>query len=46
MGKILNVGCMRTMDDVCTGCSRCMVAIIRRVGGERQNKQEAELMAS
>lgn len=32
MEKILIVGCKNTMDDVCVGCSRCMVAFNRRQG--------------
>jgi predicted metal-binding protein len=32
MEKVLIVGCKRTMDDVCIGCSRCMVAFNRREG--------------
>ena len=30
--KILIVGCKRAMDDVCIGCSRCMVGFNRREG--------------
>lgn len=30
--KILIVGCKRAMDDVCIGCSRCMVAFNRKEG--------------
>ncbi|MDW7771482.1 MAG: CGGC domain-containing protein [Desulfobulbaceae bacterium] len=32
MEKILIVGCKNTMDDVCIGCSRCLVAFNRRQG--------------
>lgn len=32
MEKILIVGCKRAMDDVCIGCSRCMVGFNRREG--------------
>jgi predicted metal-binding protein len=32
MEKILIVGCKRAMDDVCIGCSRCLVAFNRREG--------------
>lgn len=32
MEKILIIGCKRTMDDVCIGCSRCLVAFNRREG--------------
>ena len=30
--KVLIIGCKRTMDDVCIGCSRCLVAFNRRDG--------------
>jgi predicted metal-binding protein len=45
MEKILIVGCKRAMDDVCIGCSRCMVAFNRR-GGEfsRYAEQGAEII--
>lgn len=32
MEKVLIVGCKRAMDDVCIGCSRCLVAFNRREG--------------
>lgn len=32
MDKVLIVGCKKAMDDVCIGCSRCMVAFNRREG--------------
>ncbi len=32
MEKILIVGCKRAMNDVCIGCSRCLVAFNRREG--------------
>jgi len=32
MEKILIIGCKLTMDDVCIGCSRCLVGFNRRVG--------------
>lgn len=32
MEKILIVGCKNGMDDVCVGCTRCMVAFNRRAG--------------
>lgn len=32
VSKILIVGCKRAMDDVCVGCSRCLVAFNRRDG--------------
>ena len=45
MEKILIVGCKRTMDDVCIGCSRCMVGFNRREGEfSRYKDQDAELM--
>jgi len=46
MEKILIVGCKRAMDDVCIGCSRCMVGFNRRAGEfERYKDQDAELIA-
>jgi len=30
--KILIVGCKKAMDDVCIGCSRCLVGFNRRAG--------------
>ncbi len=45
MEKILIVGCKNTMDDVCIGCSRCLVAFNRREGFfERYKDMEAEVM--
>ena len=45
MEKILIVGCKRTMDDVCIGCSRCMVAFNRREGEfSRYQDNDAELI--
>lgn len=32
MDKILIVGCKKAMDDVCIGCSRCLVGFNRREG--------------
>jgi predicted metal-binding protein len=32
MEKILIVGCKNAMDDICIGCSRCLVAFNRRKG--------------
>ena len=32
MEKILIIGCKRAMDDVCIGCSRCLVGFNRREG--------------
>jgi predicted metal-binding protein len=45
MEKVLIVGCKRTMDDVCIGCSRCMVGFNRREGEfSRYKDQDAELV--
>jgi len=45
MEKILIIGCKNTMDDVCIGCSRCLVAFNRREGAfERYKGKEAEVM--
>ena len=45
MEKILIVGCKRAMDDICIGCSRCMVAFNRRIGEfERYKENDAELI--
>lgn len=44
MEKILIVGCKNTMDDVCIGCSRCMVAFNRREGAFERYGEDAELL--
>lgn len=44
MEKILIVGCKKAMDDVCIGCSRCMVGFNRRQGEFARYEEEAELM--
>ncbi|MFC1847844.1 CGGC domain-containing protein [Chloroflexota bacterium] len=45
MEKILVVGCKRTMDDVCIGCSRCIVAFNRRDGEfSRYNDADVQLI--
>jgi predicted metal-binding protein len=44
MEKILIIGCKRAMDDVCIGCSRCMVGFNRRAGEFERYDQDAELM--
>jgi predicted metal-binding protein len=45
MEKILIVGCKKAMDDVCIGCSRCMVGFNRREGAfERYRNQPAEMI--
>jgi predicted metal-binding protein len=43
--KILIVGCKRAMDDVCIGCSRCLVAFNRNAGEfERYQGNGVELL--
>lgn len=45
MERILIVGCKNTMDDVCIGCSRCLVAFNRRQGVfEVYEDSQAELI--
>lgn len=45
MEKILVIGCKKAMDDVCIGCSRCMVAFNRREGEfSRYKDVDAELV--
>ncbi len=45
MEKILIVGCKKAMDDVCIGCSRCMVGFNRREGAfQRYAGQDAEMI--
>jgi predicted metal-binding protein len=45
MEKILIVGCKKAMDDVCIGCSRCLVGFNRRDGEfERYKGQEAQVV--
>jgi predicted metal-binding protein len=45
MEKIVIVGCKRAMDDVCIGCSRCIVALNRKEGEfSRYKDVEAELL--
>lgn len=45
MEKILIIGCKRAMDDVCIGCSRCLVGFNRREGSFSRYEGEAvELM--
>lgn len=45
MENILIVGCKKAMDDVCIGCSRCMVGLNRREGEfQRYKGQEAQLI--
>jgi len=43
--KILIIGCKKAMDDICIGCSRCLVGFNRREGVfELYADQEAEVM--
>ena len=45
MEKVLIIGCKRTMDEVCIGCSRCLVAFNRREGlFELYEVHEAEVL--
>jgi predicted metal-binding protein len=45
MEKILIIGCKRAMDDVCIGCSRCLVGFNRKEGSFNWYADEAvELM--
>lgn len=45
MEKILIIGCKRAMDDVCIGCSRCMVGFNRKAGSfSRYEGEDVELM--
>lgn len=45
MEKVLIIGCKNTMDDICMGCSRCMVAFNKRAGEfERYKDTDAELI--
>ncbi len=45
MEKILVVGCRKAMDDVCIGCSRCLVAFNRREGEfERYDQENAQII--
>jgi len=45
MEKILIIGCKRAMDDVCIGCSRCLVGFNRKAGSfSRYEGQDVELM--
>lgn len=45
MEKILIFGCKNAMDDICIGCSRCMVGFNRKAGAFSQYKdQESELI--
>ncbi len=45
MEKLLIVGCKNAMDDVCIGCSRCLVGFNRREGEFAEyEKNGAQLM--
>ena len=45
MEKLLIIGCKRTMNEVCVGCSRCMVAFNRKEGTFKAYREgEAQLM--
>jgi predicted metal-binding protein len=45
MEKILIFGCKNTMDDICIGCSRCLVGFNRSAGEfERYSETESELI--
>ena len=45
MEKVLIIGCKHTMNDVCIGCSRCMVAYNRREGEFARYGDEDQLVA-
>jgi predicted metal-binding protein len=43
--RLLIIGCKRAMDDVCIGCSRCMVGFNQRQGEfSRYIDQDAEII--
>lgn len=45
MEKILIIGCRKTMDQICFGCTRCLTAFNLNQGEfDRYTKQEAELI--
>ncbi len=45
MEKILIVGCKRAMDNVCIGCSRCIVGFNKKDGEfDRYKDQDSELI--
>jgi predicted metal-binding protein len=44
MEKVLIVGCKHTMDDVCIGCSRCLVAFNRKDGEFARYQDEDQVM--
>jgi predicted metal-binding protein len=44
MEKILIVGCKKAMDDVCIGCSRCLVGFNRREGAFAPYGEDAQVL--
>ncbi|SKA77548.1 Predicted metal-binding protein [Paucidesulfovibrio gracilis DSM 16080] len=44
MEKVLIVGCQQTMNEICVGCSRCMVAFNRREGEFAAYGPDAQLI--
>lgn len=44
MEKVLVIGCKKAMDDVCIGCSRCLVGFNRREGEFSRYDESAELI--
>jgi len=45
MEKVLILGCKKTMDTICVGCSRCLVALNRYEGEfSRYKESKAQLM--
>lgn len=44
MERILIVGCKRVMDNVCIGCSRCLVGFNKRAGEFAGYDEDAEVM--
>ena len=44
MEKVLIIGCKNTMNEICVGCSRCLVAFNRRVGEFARYGPDDEIM--
>ncbi len=44
MEKVLIIGCKNTMNEICVGCSRCMVAFNRRVGSFEKYGPDAQVL--
>ncbi|MFP4111356.1 MAG: CGGC domain-containing protein [Desulfonatronovibrio sp.] len=44
MEKILIIGCKRAMNEVCIGCSRCLVAFNRREGMFKDYPEDAQIL--